>query len=389
MKPLDSHNKIALILPHLLITGGLLTIPIVIGYSNSYSLASVLFKFIFPLTILSIFYINYLWLIDKYLFKRKYILFIVLNFLLLSGSFYFQKSHLFNYLRKEHHKLERIHLNNENELYNPKDFNSERRRGNEFRNKKEQNGNLDSRNFQHTKKSAPKFMNRYSFGFLLFQFIAVLTAVGIKFGKRVNLEESRRKDVEAAYLKSKHDLLRYQLQPHFFFNTLNSIHYLIDISKEKAQDTLIDLSQLMRYVLNVTDKEKVDLKIEISFIKNYCELMRLRTADSLDFTLDINQGIHSHEIAPLLIIVLIENAFKHGIIGRDSDYISIKIHEDEQSILVRVKNSRYPKEVVQNDDVSIGLENLKSRLELIYPQQHEIIVNKTITSYETILKLKV
>ncbi|MGB0869331.1 MAG: sensor histidine kinase [Flavobacteriales bacterium] len=383
------------ILPHILISGILLCIPFNFGHTDFSSISQILLRILGPLVALLVFYFNYLYLVERFLFSKKLLKYISINallitlFVLIGNSSYYQRAKLDYYKYEKEVLLKEFQMNYGDSIVPEnldKDFHTF------FHNKKNnkyKTNRKGKREFAHAlERNHGRFYSRkVSIAYIVFQFLAMFAAIGIKYGKKAIQEESKRKDIEAEYLKSKNELLKYQIQPHFFFNTLNSIHYLIDISTEQAKNTVLDLSKLMRYVLNVSEKEDVLLDKEIEFIQHYCDLMILRTPDNLEFKLQLNNNNPKRTIAPLLLVVLIENAFKHGIGGRDTDFISINLSTSKSMLHFSVVNSKYKETVEKHDNVSIGLENLKSRLNLLYNNKYTLDVIENDHEYQTNLTI--
>ncbi|WP_229736639.1 sensor histidine kinase [Bizionia arctica] len=194
-------------------------------------------------------------------------------------------------------------------------------------------------------------------------------SVALKSTKRWAKTEAERK--EAANFKLKQELqhLHYQLQPHFFFNSLNNIYALVDISPDQAKSSIHSLSKLMRYMLYETNVESIPLTKEIDFMKKYIDLMKLRVSDKTV----VNYSFPSEEtgirIAPLLFISLIENAFKHGVSASKESIIQINMTCHDHTILFSVENDNFPKKTDDKSGSGIGLPNVEKRLELLYPNK--------------------
>ncbi len=180
-------------------------------------------------------------------------------------------------------------------------------------------------------------------------------------------------------------LLRTQINPHFFFNTLNNLYALTVKNSKQAPEVILKLSDMMRYTIYEGEKESVALKDEIAYLKNYIELHKIRYRKTVDF--QFHQNIEdSLQVAPLLFIILLENAFKHGVETLTEDaYIHIDIMEEEGNIIFTIENNFDYKEVSENK--GIGLTNLKRRLALIYPNKHELIMDQQDMIYKTTLKI--
>lgn len=170
--------------------------------------------------------------------------------------------------------------------------------------------------------------------------------------------------------------LKTKISPHFLLNTLNNIYALTAIDIGKAQNAIMQLSKLMRYILYENQDPVVSLKSEMEFVKNYIELMKIRLAGNVEVTTEYdypqNDTIH---IAPLLEIPLIENAFKHGISPTRKSFIHIAVHADESQIEFEIKNSNYPKTDPERQGHGIGLRQVKTRLDLIYPGKYDWTTN--------------
>ena len=200
------------------------------------------------------------------------------------------------------------------------------------------------------------------------------TAVALKSIQNLYVAEEKRKEEKRAKTEAELKNLKSQLNPHFLFNTLNNIYALIAISQEKSQAAVIDLSKMLRYILYEADAEEVEISKEINFIENYIKLMRLRLSDKVEVTthFDITQNESLH-IAPLLFITFVENAFKHGISVNEHSFVHFSIVETSpHTIECILENSCFPKDGKTDKSGSgIGLENLKRRLELIYPKRFQ------------------
>lgn len=179
--------------------------------------------------------------------------------------------------------------------------------------------------------------------------------------------EAARKELEHRRSEAELQNLRSQLNPHFLFNTLNNIYSLIQIDSLRAQTAVHDLSHLLRYVLYDSSRPIVPLNDEISFLKEYVDLMRLRLPRHVrvDVVFPERSGVM---VAPLLFIPLVENAFKHGVSYEEPSFVRIRIAVDDDSVMCETCNSFFPKSgAVDRSGSGIGLANLSRRLEMLYP----------------------
>lgn len=185
-------------------------------------------------------------------------------------------------------------------------------------------------------------------------------------------------------MKAELMLLKSQINPHFFFNTLNNLYGLVAKDPQKAQELILKLSDMMRYSIYDGEKDTVALPEEIVFLKNYIELhkMRYHKKISVEFNCEVDE---SRNVVPLLFIILLENSFKHGIENlRKNAYVKMDLITSQNEIRFVIENN-YERAEKQS---GIGLKNLKRRLELIYPKQHELSFSVTESVYKAQLILK-
>lgn len=190
-------------------------------------------------------------------------------------------------------------------------------------------------------------------------------------------ERDKKKITQLKYneMQTKLDYLKYQINPHFFMNTLNNIHALIDIDTEKAKQTVVELSKLMRYMLYEADKKMILLQKEVQFLQHYAELMRIRYPEnSVKIDLDLPTDTGNINIPPLLFVSFVENAFKHGVSFRNESFVNISMHTDDKNIIFTCRNSN-PKHN-QDQHHGIGLENIRERLELLYPEKYILSIEE-------------
>jgi sensor histidine kinase YesM len=200
--------------------------------------------------------------------------------------------------------------------------------------------------------------------------------------------EAERKELEKTHLESELKHLKNQLNPHFFFNTMNNIYSLISINTSQAQDAIHKLSKLTRYILYDTDKENVPLTKEIEFLKNYINLMSLRLTQSTRLETSFESDITEVNIAPLLFMALVENAFKHGVNADNPSFITIQMIVRDSMVDFKVSNSNFHKGENDKSGSGIGLSNLRKRLELIYPHKHTFNIDNGEQVFSVQLKIE-
>ena len=214
--------------------------------------------------------------------------------------------------------------------------------------------------------------------------------LGTKYYFRSRRDQRKLEELEKQNLEQQLEYLKYQINPHFFMNTLNNIHALVDIDPSKAQETIRELSKMMRFVLYEGDKSGVPLTKEFEFIRNYTKLMQLRYSDKVKITVDIPQEAPDVTIPPLMLISFIENAFKHGISYQHDSFIEIKLEISTPSplssnLLFTCRNSKA--EVPNQEKGGVGLANVKKRLDLLYDKSYTLEIKDEADIYIVKLKL--
>ena len=286
-----------------------------------------------------LFYVNYYYLIGKYLFTRQTVKYLLINLVLIVS------------LMAIDHFLD---------------------------------GMLHVRPPEHQPSSGPgpghgpppfenNWLIRIAFTIVSIAFNSLIVAVSVAFKMTSSwyATETARRELEQSRSEAELQNLKTQLNPHFLFNTLNNIYSLIAFSPEKAQEAVHDLSRLLRYVMYESCQPFVPLEKEMDFLRNYIELMRIRLPEHVELKTDISNIIPGTLIAPLLFISLVENAFKHGVSNNKPSFIHVSIHQEKQQVICEITNSDFHKSADQDKSGSgIGLDNLYKRLELLYPGHH-------------------
>ena len=207
------------------------------------------------------------------------------------------------------------------------------------------------------------------FMFFLLNCIVAAIAIGIRHFIRTRQIRQQLKDEQAKHTEAELAWLKNQINPHFLFNTLNNISSLTQIDPDAAQDAIAQLSDLLRYAMYETNKKTVPISGEVEFMRNYISLMKLRCNEKTEVktTFDIAQDV---EIAPLLFISLIENAFKHGVSSSRSSMIDIHLEQEDSGIVFACDNTNYPKDDADRSGSGIGIENTRRRLDLMYADHY-------------------
>ena len=298
-----------------------------------------------------IFYVNYLYLVPKYYFKKGKWPFFLMVLGLLSVLF-----------------LVIVGIN-DNLLADPerdRHFDEVMRKFNE------------SKDYQRPPMGLFRFIN-YAFTSAMI----VGFALGLGFMDRHRENERQRKELEKEKLHSELAFLKNQISPHFFFNTLNNIYSLTTIDTPAAQEAILRLSKLMRYLLYDSEHGETLISREIEFMNNYIALMKLRLSSRVDLRVSFPEEYNDFCVPPLLFIPFIENAFKHGISNREQSFIDIKM-EIHKSDIIFVTSNSIGKSTQPSDaeHSGIGLENVKKRLALLFADSHRLTVSKTDKEFD-------
>lgn len=284
-----------------------------------------------------LFYSYYYWLIDKLWFRKRYIFFILVAVALILCVSY-SKYELFSYfeLHKRKHKMPPFHA------------------------------------------------------FIYFDFLSnllpIIFALAIRYAQRNIHLEIVQKEAQANKLQADLAQLKYQLQPHFFFNALNNIYSLIDFDPQKAQQSIHTLSKLMRHFMQNSNERLIPLSEELNFINQYIELMKLRLTDKTTLQISFPKNIPQLNIAPLLFISLIENAFKHGVSTSQSSNITFSLKVEGNNVIFNSENTIIPSQKSLYSS-GIGIDNLKKRLLLLYPERHSYIIEQKDNLYISTLTI--
>ena len=188
--------------------------------------------------------------------------------------------------------------------------------------------------------------------------------------------EDHKDQIEREKINTELSFLKSQINPHFFFNTLNNIYSLAITGSTETANAVMKLSSIMRYVLTDTQNNSVSLQSEVDFIKNYIDLQLVRLTDKAKVDFTTEGEIENKQIAPLLFIPFIENAFKYGVSAKDASAIAIKLIIQPRSVSFSVTNTIVKADHTMKDTTGIGINNVKRRLELLYPQKHRLEVSE-------------
>jgi uncharacterized protein (DUF2164 family) len=228
------------------------------------------------------------------------------------------------------------------------------------------------------------FFNNVIVTFLIVGFNA---AIKLSFQWAKNEREKR--ELEKVHLQSELNFLKHQISPHFFMNTLNNIHALIDIEKEDAKEAIIRLSKMMRHLLYDAERGKTTLKKEFEFIKTYIDLMKLRFSSNVKIQINFPDNISDEVIPPLLFTSLLENAFKYGVSYQKESFIEVAIELKDGLLQFSLRNSKHENDKDELEKGGIGLSNLKKRLNLLYGDRYDLTISDGLSEFFVNLKIPV
>ena len=322
-------NKKLTIFLHVAFWGFMFLSPLTYMRGTGVTVINYLMNCVAPMLMMIMFYLNYLWLTPKYFVSGKHRYYLLINTILVTVLGVAQ-----NYWMNYAHEL----------FYSvpppPRHF---------------------------TFLDFIIFVLRDIFNLAIFSTMA--TALVLAFRWQHN--EDARLEAEAARSDAELRNLRSQVNPHFLLNTLNNIYALTAIDQTRAQDAIMQLSQLLRHILYDNQEAEVPLKDEIKFLENYINLMKIRLSGNVDVRFDSNVSRPDLRVAPLLVVSLVENAFKHGISPTEPSFVHVSLSTDNNQLVCRIENSNHPKTEGDRSGHGVGLEQVQQRLDLSYDGQYE------------------
>ena len=238
--------------------------------------------------------------------------------------------------------------------------------------------------FEHEHGTAPEMLGIFP--------LIMVSAIASSYGLLLEFleQDSNKEERKNEQLKSELSFLRSQISPHFIFNILNSIVYLIRTkASEQAEDVTMRLSSLMRYMLYDSDQTMVPLTNELAYLENYIDLQKMRFDGNVAFDFQVKGDGQGQMIEPMLLIPFVENAVKHGVGLVEKPFIKVQLESNEQRLHFQVKNKKGKEEQVFKDPSSgIGLKNVKRRLELLYPNKHTLEIKDDELNFSVDLTLE-
>lgn len=209
------------------------------------------------------------------------------------------------------------------------------------------------------------------------------TAVAIKLLKYWYTNQKAQQILTQEKLQAELKFLKTQIHPHFLFNTLNNLYALTLKKSDKAPETVLKLSELINYMLYECKSDEVPLSKEVKFIRNYADIEKMRYGDKLDIDIRVSGDVADQKIAPLIILPFVENCFKHGASENlQQSWVKVTIDSYPDHVVIKVENSKGDNGNGHTREEGIGIQNVKRRLDLLYPGRHEL---KIIGGAETFL----
>lgn len=327
-----------LLLPYIFTaTGGILRLP---DFSNGHDRTYFGIYFI----LLVFFYVNYYWLIPRFYFHKKRVLYF--GIVVVAMVFFLWFSNVLDRPFNMLFRPEELQLPMEKNAFPPM-----------------VNVQEKPTQYQHT---------------ILIYIVGIITSLFLASTRRLQKTETEKTEAELSFLKA-------QINPHFLFNTLNSIYSLAIAKDDKTADSIIQLSELMRYILDNANENKIALDKEINYINNYILLQKSRLGDTVKIDYSVSGNVYGKQITPLILISFIENAFKHGVNPDENSEIHIRIFIKDKQLELFVAN----KKVYSVQEVSgIGMKNTLERLEHLYAQNHQIEINEDEENYSIKLTME-
>ncbi len=366
-----------------------LIIPIITNnYSSRGDFNKIFYDWLRMLPFFIIFLINNMWLLPRLLFKSRtkiYVVSLIFISLTVTTAFHILNPVLY---KADPRLLEQRSLKdpqwgreemrpgvppvpNENVLSTPELFNA-----------RPEAGLSQNRKMPLPGQSFIQFINIFFISLLIAGFNTAIAVTNRWF-----TEEQARKEVEKEHMKSELAFLQNQISPHFFMNTLNNIHALIEADQKLAQNAVLKLSEMMRYLLYESGRGTTTLKREIEFLRSYVKLMQLRVDDSVKVSFELPEDYNNVSLPPLLFISFIENAFKHGVSYREPSALSFKLLQERDNLIFISENNitSFRNSDVMTKHGGIGLENIRKRLDLLYKGTQQLIIEDTGQKFKVTL----
>ena len=323
------------------------------------------------LFLLGFYYLNTLILIPKFLFAKKWLLYIAFVSIAFTAFIYLPReiTYLINGTNAETIRAEKI-------------------QGFKQKIEKEADSLNNNLNNKNVKRKASNVAFRYFPGSFVVFLLILTIGICASVIEQWLIAEQTKERIEHEKIHTELSFLKSQVNPHFFFNTLNNIYSLAVVQSDKTPKAVLKLSSIMRYILTETQTDYVALENEVNFIHDYIDLQLIRLTDKVQVNFDVQGSVNNKTITPLLFIPFVENAFKYGVSTKDNSTITIQLLAQEKSVELKVTNTIVQKES-NLDTTGIGINNVKRRLDLLYPNKHQLIVQEKDQQFFVYLTIEI
>ena len=237
-----------------------------------------------------------------------------------------------------------------------------------------------------TSKGAQKNLWQYAYYNFSIALFYLCFIMALELSKEWFIQREHLQKIKIENLNTEINYLKAQINPHFLFNSLNTLYAQIDQKNVDAKRTLEKISEMLRYQLYECNNETISMEKELEYISNYIDLQRLRKENNVDISYSYDEAVKAFRVAPLLFIPFVENAFKHlSNFKNETNIVRVKVKKENEKIVCSVFNTCCYS-TKRNGD-GIGLKNVRRRLELLYPDKHQLMINKLENTFEIILTI--
>lgn len=318
---------------------------------------------------IALFYINFLFLMPYFLFRKKILIYVMLTLITLFTANIFRTESELRYFRKNFNPDQDFIFHPPPDEFKPK-----------------RTGPLP----RHEKPPRAIFFPFLGREMFSFYGILMVYAASTTIGLIIKWQDSEklRAETEKEKLYAELSYLKQQVNPHFLFNALNNIYSLSLSKSDMTTNAILKLSSILRYMLYETNKKQVSLKDEVEIIMNYIDLQKLRLTEKVKTDFKVTGNAGNYLIEPLLLLPFIENAFKYGADNMHASFIKINIDIADDLLILKVENKIVLNPAKNNNDYGIGLKNIQRRLELLYPNNHTLTINENDKIFIVYLSIK-
>lgn len=326
---------------------------------------------------LGVFYLNYLWMIPRLFFRKKKIRYTILAVIVVLASTVIMETSHYYFFRSGPFPRESFKGGQSGSPGSEMPGGFPAKPPLEFKDNGVNPAGPGNQNAQFNPQKPygierPKRMKSWPiYNYMLITGLITGLALGLRFSQKLTQNEKKRKEAEKERLNTELAMLKNQINPHFLFNTLNSIYSLALMKSDQTAEAVMKLSDMMHYVIQDVNHELVPLETEIGYIRYYVELQKLRLSENVQVQLEVEGDPKPYQIPPMILIPFVENAFKYGVTTHESATILVRIGIRNKKLFFKISNQIFPGRE-KNETFGIGISNTRQRLQLIYPDRHEL-----------------